>query len=108
MTTARTTLILALLSLATTGCGAEEQRTGIKIQLQGDAEAIRAEIDRIVVAGVFCLVAGIVLLFAADHQEWVCVSTQLTQFHYYGHLFAAAGVTLLSRTLTHQKYELFN
>ena len=68
----------------------------------------RAEIDRIVVAGVGCLVAGIVLLFAADHQEWVCVATQLTQFHYYGHLFAAAGVTLLSRTHAHNKYELFN
>ena len=67
----------------------------------------RAEIDRIVVAGVVCLVAGIVLLFAADHQEWVCVSTQLTQFHYYGHLLTAAGVTLLSRTHAHQKYELF-
>ena len=47
MTTARTTLVLALLSLAASGCGSEEARTGIKIQLQGDAEAIRAEVDRI-------------------------------------------------------------
>ena len=47
MTTARPTTVLALLSLAVTGCGTDPLRTGIKIQLQGDAEAIRAEVDRI-------------------------------------------------------------
>ena len=67
----------------------------------------RAEIDRVVVLGVLCLGLGIVFIFAADHREWVCVATQLTEFHYYGHLLAAAGVTLLSRTHAHQKYELF-
>lgn len=67
----------------------------------------RAEIDRIVVLGLLCLGVGIVFLFAADHKEWVCVTTQLTEFHYYGHLLGAAGVTLLSRTHSHQKYDLF-
>jgi regulator of protease activity HflC (stomatin/prohibitin superfamily) len=46
MGTTRTALLFALLAAAGTACSGDELRTGIKIQLTGDAPAIRAEADR--------------------------------------------------------------
>lgn len=48
--------------------------------------------------GVFQLIVGVVLILVGNGSAfWSCIPSQLGEPHYWGHFFAAAGTTLVSR-----------